>query len=48
MLVIIPSLLAKLVFGADAGWASVLFYNAVYAVAAIATYVLVIGPHERR
>ena len=48
MLVMIPSLLAKLVFGADAGWASVLFYNAVYAVAAIATYVLIVGPHERR
>lgn len=48
VLVIIPSLLAKLVFGADAGWASVLFYNAVYAIAAIATYVLIIGPRERR
>jgi hypothetical protein len=48
ILVVVPSLLAKLVFAADAGWASVLFYNAVYAVAAIATYVLITGPSARR
>ena len=37
-LTVVPSLLAKLVFGAGAPWALVLGLNAVYAVAAIATH----------
>jgi hypothetical protein len=48
VLVIVPSLLAKLVFAADASWVSVLSYNAVYAIAAIATYVLIMEPRARR
>ena len=42
-LTIIPSLLAKLVFGIGAPWPFVIGVNAVYAVAAWATY-LVIAP----
>ncbi len=38
VLTVAPSLLAKLVFGAGAPWSLVLGLNAVYAVAAIATY----------
>jgi hypothetical protein len=48
ILVIVPSVLAKFVFAADAGWASVLFYNAIYAIAAIVTYVLIMEPRARR
>ena len=43
VLTIVPSLLAKFVFGAQAGWATVLAYNAVYAVAATATYCVIRG-----
>ena len=45
-LTVIPSLLAKLVFGADAPWLAVLLLNAVYAVAAIVTYLLIVRPSE--
>ncbi len=38
-LTIIPSLLAKLVFAAGAGWGMVLFLNLIYALAATAVYV---------
>ena len=42
-LTVIPSLLAKLVFGAGAAWPFVLFVNAVYAVAAWAVYHAIAG-----
>ena len=37
-LMIVPSLLAKLVFGSAASWILVLVLNAIYAIAAMATY----------
>ena len=37
-LMIVPSLLAKLVFGSAAPWILVLVLNAIYAIAAMATY----------
>lgn len=42
-LTVIPSVLAKLVFGVGAGWLFVLFVNAVYAVAAWAVYHAIAG-----
>ncbi len=42
-LTLIPSILAKLVFGLGAGWLFVLFVNAVYAVAAWAVYHAIAG-----
>lgn len=42
-LTVAPSLLAKLVFGAAAGWSAVLGFNLVYALAALATYWLIAG-----
>ena len=41
-LIVIPSLLAKLVFGAGAPWGVVLSLNAVYAAAAWAVYLLLV------
>lgn len=42
-LTVAPSLLAKLAFAAAAGWGAVLAFNLVYAVAALATYLLIVG-----
>jgi hypothetical protein len=47
-LTIIPSVLAKLVFGIDAPWSFVLGVNAVYAVAAWATYLAIARPGVSR
>ncbi len=41
-LTILPSVLAKLVFGAGAAWGAVLMLNAVYAIVAIIVYLLVV------
>jgi hypothetical protein len=41
---VIPTVLAKLVFGAGASWLFVLAVNAVYAVAAWATYLALARP----
>jgi hypothetical protein len=46
-LTVIPSLLAKLVFGVDAPWLFVLGVNAVYALAAWATYLAIARPRAR-
>ncbi len=43
LLTVIPSLLAKFVFGAGAPWHLVLSLNAVYSLAALAAYRLVAG-----
>ena len=43
VLTLVPSLLAKLVFGAGAPWHLVLALNAVYALAAVTSFVLVAG-----
>lgn len=40
-LTLAPSLLAKLVFGAQAGWGQVLIFNLVFALAALFTYWLI-------
>lgn len=40
----LSSLSAKLIFGADAPWSLVLFFNGVYAIAAILVYVLAAKP----
>jgi hypothetical protein len=40
-LTVIPSILAKLVFGADAPWLFVLGVNAVYAIAAWVVYLAI-------
>ncbi len=42
-LTVAPSLLAKLAFGAQAGWGAVLAFNLVYALAALATYWIIVG-----
>jgi hypothetical protein len=47
-LTVIPSILAKLVFGVDAPWLFVLGVNAVYAVATWATYLAIARPHADR
>lgn len=47
VLAITPSLLAKFVFGAQAGWPTVLAYNLVYALAAIVTYRALARPRPR-
>jgi hypothetical protein len=47
-LTVIPSLLAKLVFGVDAPWLFVLGVNAVYALAAWATYLAIAQPRAER
>lgn len=44
LLTIVPSVLAKTVFGVGAPWLFVLAVNEVYAVAATVTYVLIAGP----
>ena len=43
ILTIVPSVLAKLVFGVGAPWALVMILNAVYAAAAITTYLVLTG-----
>jgi hypothetical protein len=43
-LTVIPSILAKLVFGVGAPWLFVLGVNAIYAVAAWATYLAIARP----
>jgi hypothetical protein len=45
---VIPSILAKLVFGVGAPWLFVLGVNAVYALAAWATYVAIARPRADR
>ena len=47
-LTVIPSVLAKLVFGIGAPWHFVLGVNAVYAVAAWATYLAIARPRAER
>lgn len=47
-LTVIPSLLAKLVFGVGAPWLFVLGVNAVYALAAWATYLAIARPATAR
>ena len=42
-LTVVPSLLAKLVFGSAAPWILVLVLNAIYAIAAMATYKAIAG-----
>ena len=44
---VIPSLLARFVFGIDAPWSLVLAVNAVYAVSAWAVYRLIVRPDAR-
>ena len=46
LLTVVPSLLAKLVFGSGASWGLVLALNLVYAVAAIVVYRLVAGARD--
>lgn len=47
LLAVIPSLLAKLVFGAGLAWGLVLLLNLFYAGGAVVTYVLVARPQHR-
>jgi hypothetical protein len=47
-LTVAPSLLAKFVFGVEVGWAMVLAFNLVYALAAAVTYRIIAGPHLKK
>jgi hypothetical protein len=47
VLIVVPSLLAKLVFSAPAPWSIVLLLNAVYALVALAVYALAAGKMRR-